>query len=152
MSVVLLVEGVALREAVVYFENRELAVIPLSKFRVVGGYAEKRGEGYAAIVVDSSRGNPGWRDIDTEASRHALQKNQPVADGIFYVVVKDGFGREVRFEIEYPKWTRTEKEDRFTYRNRWWDKASGGTVISGEGAWTDEMTGKICFNASACGP
>jgi hypothetical protein len=115
------VEGQALKQAEFRFENRTLNSIPLTEG--AGTYPEKVWNGAAMIVVQTTRGNPGWRDIDVDAAMENLwgEKNMPNADGVFYVVVKDGFGRSTRFDIEYQKWQHsvTTSGNTTTTENRW---------------------------------
>ena len=140
-SVVLLVHGTSLTTADLFFENRFLRSI------VLGGsdssFAEKFGTGWAALVVDTTRANPGWLDVFIWGEREALMtKDMPVADGVFYFLVRDAFGRASRFDIEYEKW-KLETQGKVTVRtietrNRWWDPSSAGTSASGEGPWTNQ--------------
>ena len=142
-SVVLYVEGQVLKQAEFRFENRTISSIPISESS--SAYPGKISGNTAILVVATTRGNPGWLDIDIAAARQGLWiKDMPDADGVFYVLVRDGFGRATRFDIEYEKWKRevsktgnTEKtEAKYTYRNRWWDKQSGGTSLVGDGPYT----------------
>lgn len=146
-SVVILVEGQALKQADFWFENRVLGTIPL--VQGAGTYPEKFSAGKAIIVVQTTRGNPGWQDINTGSARQSLLKDMPIADGIFYITVKDGFGRSTRFDIEYQNWAfstvksggYTTTSESFRYKNRWWDKNSNGTSIFGNDKYTNEGSG-----------
>ena len=146
-SVVLFVEGLALRTAQLFFENRGLKTVPLTK--EAGGYPEKYGPGSAAVVVQTTRSNPGWLDIDLWDERKKLWRGDiTIGDGIFYLVVRDAFGRDTRFDIEYQKWSRTVAStpnlnngrtatEAFEFRNRWWTTNGGGTSVLGEGDWSN---------------
>ncbi|NKE71317.1 hypothetical protein [Candidatus Manganitrophus noduliformans] len=146
-SVILLIEGAALRTAQLFFENRGLKTIPLTQ--EAGSYAEKYGPGRAAVVVETTRNNPGWRDVDLWDERKKLWRGDiPSGDGVFFLVVRDGFGRDTRFDIEYQKWSRIVTStpnanngrtatETFEFRNRWWTKNDGGTSVSGEGDWSN---------------
>jgi hypothetical protein len=103
VSIVLYVQGVALSEAALRFENKTLRSIPLGS---KNDFAEKAGADFAVVVIASNRKNPGWVDFDRQASRLRIQASEGVmeGDGIFYVAIKDDFGRETRFDIEYQKW------------------------------------------------
>jgi hypothetical protein len=135
-SFVLLVTGVLLKEAEFRFENRSISVIPLVASST--SYPEKIKNGEAILVIETNRGNPGWQDIDIDATRVSLwEKDMPNADGVFYVIVRDGFGRSTRFDIEYEKWERSETtynnttytEHRFEWQNHWWSPNSNGTDV-----------------------
>jgi len=104
-SVVLSIEGVGLDTATLMFEDSSIRSIPLS---LEGGRPpEKASEASALLVMDTTRGNPGWRDVNISAERDALWKgSMPRADGTFYFLVRDAFGRSVRFDIDYENWTR----------------------------------------------
>jgi hypothetical protein len=127
-SVILLIEGAALRTAQLFFENRGLKTIPL--IQEAGSYAEKYGPDRAAVVVETTRNNPGWRDVDLWDERKKLWRGDiPRGDGVFFLVVRDGFGRDTRFDIEYQNWSRIVKStpnanngrtatETFEFRNR----------------------------------
>ena len=141
VSTVLMIEGISLNEASVYFENIKLGSLPLK--RTTGGFAEKIGTGYALIVVDTTRTIAGWQDVDLLAlTLRALEKTGE-ADGIFYVLATDDFGRSVRFDIQYAKWRRIASpvpvlsQLEVTSQNRFWDKAGSGTKLSTPGPWTE---------------
>lgn len=158
VSTVLLIEGISLKEAELYFENVKLNTIPLK--RVAGGFSEKTGAGYALVVIDTTRIIAGWQDVNLLASTMRALDKTGDADGIFYLLAIDDFGRSVRFDIQYEKWRRistplpipppapgappappgpphaiTQLE--VTSQNRIWDKASNGTTLQTPGAWTE---------------
>ena len=142
-SIVLFITGVALREAALYFENKLVTTVPLGN---KGAYPDKFGEGWAMVVIETTRGNPGWRDIDLTTARETIwQKEYPVADGVFLIAVKDAYGRSTRFDIEYQNWTRVQTNDgvytKFYMRNRWWDPQSNGVSVRGAGNWSNEGNG-----------
>jgi hypothetical protein len=145
-SVVLHVTGVGLDQAFLMFENTQLAAFPLTKEG--GSDPGKSGENYAYVVTDSTRGNPGWRDINVSQEREKLQKDQlPKADGVFYLVVKDVFGRRVRFDIEYDDWdvevatnnpgNTCSIRGNLLSKSRRWDKNSDGTSVVGTLPFTE---------------
>jgi hypothetical protein len=105
-SIVLLIEGVGLETAKLMFEDGFIRDYPLT---VEKGLAPQKGsETSAFIVLDSTRGNPGWRDVNVRAEREALWiEKMPKADGIFYFLVHDVFGRDVRFDVLYANWSRS---------------------------------------------
>lgn len=107
VSTVLSLEGTDLDTATFYFEDASLGTISLRSGDAA--YPEKRGQNSAVIVIDSNRKNPNWIDFDRRAFIRTLMNGKyPDADGIFYVTIKDVFGRTERFDIEYCKWTSTE--------------------------------------------
>jgi hypothetical protein len=72
----------------------------------------------------------------------------PKADGVFYFLVDDVFGRDTRFDLEYVSWDppdckatsgqgdRPSLTERIHYyRNRIWDSATSGTSVSGAQKW-----------------
>ena len=71
-STVLYIRGQALTEAVLYFENNRVQTIPLQPD--VGSFPEKTGDGFALVVVETTRSNPGWLDIDIDAEINKLSK------------------------------------------------------------------------------
>jgi hypothetical protein len=58
---------VGLDRADIMFENMKIAEMALS--RAGGQYAEKAGDDFAMIVVDTTRGNPGWQDVNRARMR-----------------------------------------------------------------------------------
>ncbi|MGO8369093.1 hypothetical protein ACC808_11715 [Rhizobium ruizarguesonis] len=149
-SIVLYIEGTSLREATVFFEGRQIKVIPLSDpGRAKDG---RYTDDHAILVIDTNRGNPGWMDIDLQNLTLDLTKDMPSADGIFYVVIRDGFGREKRFDIVYEEWrswvdngnaNKTLRFANVVIKNRWWDVHSSGTNATGSGPWSLNDTGRI---------
>lgn len=147
-SVALQIIGVALREAALYFENRLIKKIPLT--RESGTYPDKISFDRALIIVQTNRGNPGWLDVDLDAARSESVAEMPKADGIFYINVTDGFGRTTRFDVEYSKWEHvettgdgtTQLKETWIRRNRWWATKSDGTKVTGAGDWTYDANGK----------
>lgn len=105
-SIVLLLEGVGLQTAKLMFEDTSVSPeIPLAIS--AGRSPEKASDSSALLVIETTRGNPGWQDIDIVSARANLWKSSmPRADGTFYVLVKDAFGRSARFDIDYENWTR----------------------------------------------
>jgi hypothetical protein len=85
---------------------------------------------------------PEWLDVDTWKARNEFWENKlPSADGVFYLLVHDAFGRETRFDIEYQKWsrvvsrsdpTRCKIDANYFAQNRWWQVGTGGTSVSGD--------------------
>ncbi len=144
-SVVLNISGVALREASLYFDNKFIRKIPLT--RDLNAYPDKISADHALIVVQTTRGNPGWLDVDIDAERAGLH-DMLSADGIFYISALDGFGRTTIFDIEYEKWERTEimingqpsSVEKYTRRNRWWDPSTSGTKVTAPGTWTYDVS------------
>lgn len=103
VSTVLYLEGIGLEKATFYFEGVDLGGVALRPSSSVP--SEKRGPGFAAIVTSSNRTNPGWVDFDIESFvQKLMNKDHPDADGIFYIVVTDVFGRSARYDVEYVKW------------------------------------------------
>lgn len=145
VSAVLYVDGVGLKDARLFFENQELKIIPLT-FQA-GGFPNKYSPTSAFIVIATTRSNPGWRDVDMEAESKKLMRNSmPKADGAFYVLIEDQFGRSVRADLAYFSWkfTQTDRpnnrvfEDfRYTWRQRWWDPATNGTMLDGTDPWSE---------------
>jgi hypothetical protein len=144
-SIVLYVEGRGLKEAILCFENRQLKIVPLTSG--VNTYPTKFTDSGVGIVIESTRGNPGWIDVDLPGSRSELwSKDMPIADGVFYVKIRDVFGRSISFDLEYSKWQRTQTKsgsvttitEKYQYRNRWWDSDSNGTSVSGDKPFSDE--------------
>jgi hypothetical protein len=152
-SVALKINGVGLREARIYFEERLLKKVP---FVAQGSFPEKFGKDYALLIVDSTRHNVGWRDVDTDALRASLWFNDlPRADGVFYAEVLDAFGRTARFDISYEKWNvavskeggmETTKADLFI-KNKWWLPNSPGTSLRDPGPWSSDFHFKISVRA-----
>src|SRR5262249_44870446 len=112
-----------------------------------GRAPDKTGDHYNIVVIDTTRGNPDWRDIDTWSARGDLWKAKlPRADGIFYILVHDFFGRETRFDIENQNGSRAVSkpdpttcviDEDFKAQNRWWQATTNGTSASGPEPFTD---------------
>lgn len=141
-SIVLLIKGEALKSAVLYFEDVRLGELPLATGVIT--YPAKRGEDFAFLVIRSTRENPGWIDFDLDSYRESLWiETLKTADGIFQVAVHDEFGRVTRFDVEYQKWSRSERvaqgryvlNEVFSYRNRWWE--AEGTSIASDSSWSE---------------
>jgi hypothetical protein len=136
-SVILLVEGQSLKQAEFRFENQLISTIPLIDNG--GAYPGKIVGDQAAIVLETNRKNPGWQDVDIQQSQYSFEdKDLPEADGVFYILVKDAFGRSTRFDLEYAKWSQTkvtaEDGEVTTYRKgstrtRWWDPDGNGLSL-----------------------
>lgn len=143
VSAGLRIYGASVVEANVYFEDRLVKTIPL---RLESG-SDKTGKRFpdgAILIVQSSRSNPGWVDINVEELRTSLLSEIPKGDGIFYVEIVDAFERVTRFDLEYQKWDyqissdvsgRTKASLSVFMRNRWWDPSSGGATLTGVGNW-----------------
>ena len=139
------ISGVALREASLYFDNKFVGDYLLT--RDLNAYPDKISADHALIVVQTTRGNPGWLDVDIDAERAGLH-DMLSADGIFYISALDGFGRTTIFDIEYEKWERTEimingqpsSVEKYTRRNRWWDPSTSGTKVTAPGTWTYDVS------------
>ncbi|MBL8177880.1 MAG: hypothetical protein JNK48_24600 [Bryobacterales bacterium] len=149
-SVALRIAGQGLREAALFFENKLIKTIPLT--RGLNSFPDKIGDDWAIVIVQTNRANPGWLDVDLVAERNALWiKEMPKADGVFYLNVTDAFGRVTRFDLEYQSWERAEipgngrprVKERSIRRNRWWDAKSGGTKVTGPGPWTYDRTASV---------
>jgi hypothetical protein len=171
-SAVLSISGVGLRDANFKFEDTAIKSVPLT---VAGGLSpEKHGEDSAMIVVDTTRGNPGWRDVSLPEELRKLQEKITKADGIFYFSVHDEFGRETRFDFQYVRWdaprcfesqgqsdTDLPKGTSITtrshdYRNMLWDSETNGTHLrdvksfADEGTVTDQVQfGKGCKDSTS---
>lgn len=131
----LLIEGVALAAADLYFEERLIRSIPLRSDTQV---PDKFGTGWAFLILATTRENPGWRDIDLDAERNQLIANGlTAADGVFYVQVRDSFGRRSRFDLEYQAWSGGAN---FSSRNRWWQANSNGVSVAGSNDWSVDVT------------
>jgi hypothetical protein len=137
-SVVLYISGLGLERAVLMFDTTQIREVPLS---AAGGRPPgKAGDNFALLVMDTTRGNPDWRDIDTSVEYSALKSKFPKADGAFYVLVRDAFGRNTRFDIEYHDWgSRTYRYQQVcrtnashAWRNSWWDPTSPGVTVTGD--------------------
>ena len=141
-SIVLLIEGVALTDASLFFENRVIKTVSL--VRGADAFPEKVGENQALIVLETTRMNPGWRDVDLAAVREALWASEmPQASGVFYLVVRDGFDRTIRVDLEWQRWSRREVKsgavyvevfEEWTERNRWWNAEDNNLL--GDGNWS----------------
>jgi hypothetical protein len=148
VSAVIYIEGEGLKSADLYFENQILQTFPLRLSR--DSFQQKFTPKGSFLVIESNKGNPGWIDIDLTKHRHTLWSDKPyyVADGVFYILVSDVFGRTRRFDIEYENWVRLELSDKTskqfwsetTRRNRWWDLESDGVSVAGQGNWTLNRT------------
>lgn len=150
-SVVLFINGPNLASAELFFENIYIRSVPITK--APDRFDEKYpSNNEAMLVVDSTRPMPGWRDVNLEDERVKLWKQEhPVAEGTFYLKVKDGLGREVRFDIEQYRWSRTIGEmpgqsgrfqiEEFASRHRWWDPNSAGTNLKGNGLFYQDRAG-----------
>jgi hypothetical protein len=165
-SVVLRIEGVGLTEAKLYFDTTAVTTIALGGEK--NTLAGKAGDGFAVIVLETTRHSPGWQDIDIKkqiddqvAKNTTLGNGPQQSDGVFYVLVRDVFGRDTRFDIESEKWFEVHERAQICdvgpfgaliandpdgneqydlihreHRNRWWDSQSGGTSVKGTGKWT----------------
>lgn len=134
-SAVLNIQGSSLKEAVLFFENIKLKVIPLQKG--TAKFGAKVGDAFALIVTNTTRTFPKWLDVDIKGIRDSLMRSVlPNAEGTFYVIVKDLFNRMIRFDIEYSKWTYSltndpgDLKDNINYLSyiNWWDKKSNGIL------------------------
>ncbi len=148
-ATVLQIEGQNLVSADIYFGNHKVTADTENLIKT--DYPEKQGGNTYMLVLDSTRMNQGWRDINLDQIRETLWSDKyPEADGVFFLVVKDRFGRNTRFDIEYQKWKRekTTNTDNsepsnsvrttLVKRNRWWDPNSSGTTVAGAGSWSLE--------------
>ena len=131
VSAVLYVRGQALKHAEIYFVNRLLSTIPLRKSEAK--FPEKIGNDFATIVTATTRTYPGWQDVDIDKLRKELANaDLPTADGMFYVLIVDEFGRKVKFDICHSGWGVTEGDNNtkfgtYTEYIDWWDPNSNGT-------------------------
>ncbi|MCG7518563.1 hypothetical protein [Ruegeria sp. Ofav3-42] len=66
----LYIEGVALTEAEIFFENVALGTVPQKDSP--GSFQGKFGDEFAVIVVRTTRSNPGWLDVDIPKLREEL--------------------------------------------------------------------------------
>jgi hypothetical protein len=159
-SIILYIEGSVLSEATLWFDGRLIRKLVLNT-------AERKGDGrygdtFAAVVVSTNRANVGWWDVNLDKEALDLSKSMPKGDGKFYITVKDGFGREARFDIEYVSWdVQTEllfNENRIkkrrTYlhkRNQWWESDSSGASLAETGAWSTNGTAIIYIETAVQG-
>jgi hypothetical protein len=148
-STVLLIEGPALLSAVLHFENLTLDSVPIPLKLQTGGFPDKYGTDSAIVVFRTNRGNPGWRDYNllSETSRLA-RGGMHTADGWYWLEVRDAYGRETRFDLEYQKWRWVPPQPRngriwfldgilyHERRNRWWDPEGNGTSCRSSSPWT----------------
>jgi hypothetical protein len=156
LSVALQVTGEALEEARLYFEDRHLKTVPLDD----PAWPQKLGPDYRLLIVDSVRGNPGWVDFDLDRERAILSVGDDAtmrrADGVFYVIVVDGFGRKTRFDIGYQGWNATrgpsDKDQsrvviasEIIVRNSYWLDESE-TTFDADGPWTTNNTFQAVLN------
>lgn len=128
-STVMLIEGVGLKEAQLFSENKPIEAILL--VRQASSYPDKFGPGWAFIVIDSTRLNPDWRDINIPEKIIDLAKGVLDANGTFYVEIVDEFGRRQRVDISYVAWRGYRISDREQWvqileTNNWWDPQSNG--------------------------
>jgi hypothetical protein len=144
-SAVLAIEGVGLKQARLFFEDTPLKTIPLTF--TAGGFPSKYTPNSALIVLATTRGNPGWLDLDFEAEAKKLMHGvMPKADGVFYALVEDQFGRQVRVDLAYFAWgdakipipDREREMFKITWRHRWWDPATDGTTLTGPSPWSEQ--------------
>ncbi|MBZ0144621.1 MAG: hypothetical protein K8F56_13675 [Rhodocyclaceae bacterium] len=109
VSTVLYLEGSGLATATFFFEDVELGRVSLTSADHLNH--EKVGPEWAAVVTSSNRQNPGWIDFDIRKSIRTLMNDQhPNADGIFFIVVEDVFGRRARFDVIYLRWQSRETD------------------------------------------
>ncbi|MEZ0605694.1 hypothetical protein ACAX43_26525 [Paraburkholderia sp. IW21] len=146
-SAVIMINGTGLDHATLMFEDTGIRTYPLSVSQ--GQTPEKATETSSFLVVDSTRGNPGWRDINTSAEREALwTSTMPKADGVFYLLVYDVFGRKTRFDIDYQHWYHIASKDgsncflneSYTVEDRWWIPGGSGTSVAGTGPFSRAYT------------
>jgi hypothetical protein len=142
-SIVLYVEGVGLEDALVFFEGQQLADLPIAPGS--SPFPGKIGDGFASLVIETTRPDPKWRDINLETLMiHLSNTGLPAGDGVFYVVIRDALGRETTFDLRYVKWETSMWSDKqrvlslYDFRDRWWDPNSGGTSVHGSGNWTED--------------
>jgi hypothetical protein len=160
-SVVLYIEGTKLRDATLYFQGKQLARVVLNTESRRGDH--RYSEAAAAIVVATNRMNDDWWDVNIDKETVEMSKSRKAGDGIFYVTVRDGFGRERRFDLAYRAWfvvTRNILENQsdpkevkiFVHkRDRWWAQDFSGTKLSGDGgAWSTDAWASA-FNANIVG-
>ncbi len=152
-SIALVIYGQALKTADLFFENRRLKTFSLERNNE--SFTEKYGDGYVAIIIQSTRSIIGWLDIDLNEERRKMWiKDVPKGDGTFFLLVRDAFGRQNRFDIEYQKWSRAVENKagdnplkiehvNYAFRNRWWNFPGSGTLLSGDGPWTNTGTAEI---------
>jgi hypothetical protein len=137
VSTVLFIEGAGLDKATFYFEGVDLGGVSLRPDGAA--YPEKRKIDSASIVITSNRSNPNWVDFDiTSFIRKLINGQYPEADGVFYIVLKDVFGRTSRVDVAYLKWTSSEVNTSqgkmrrlgyFEHRSRAWDPDSDGISL-----------------------
>lgn len=147
LSVVLFVEGVGLKTASLKFEQEELAP-PIQLDEPTRRKAGKAGEGWGLLVLQSTRLQADWIDFNPRISELKFREKVFQGDGVIYVLIRDVFGRDARFDVAYVKWKTTapikhESIDGLlcvTFSdystNRWWDSRSAGVSAGGEGNWT----------------
>jgi hypothetical protein len=134
-SVVLAVDGTALKQAVFYFENTLLKTIPLDTNG--SGFPEKSSDARSLIVLQTTRRLVGWEDASIYDEYAAMiNKGIDKADGNFYFEVIDQFGRSTRFDIAYKSWRRTDDCLVLTDKNNFWDPNSNGTNVTARNEWT----------------
>ncbi len=146
-SIVVQIDGFALKEALLYFESTLISNEPIDLQSSERKAAGKLMDNAAIIVIDTTRGNPFWRDVNTDSYREKVWETEiKKADGTFRLIVRDLFGRETRFDLEYQNWEHhtckdsspSVEEYSYSFRNRRWEEPAGGMDLSKEGPYSDE--------------
>ncbi len=134
LSTVLYINGVGLRTATFYFEDKILAEVDVSNNSSI---ANKKGNSSSTFVVlETVRAQPGWRDFDPYALiNDSIKAGTKEGDGYEYVVIEDVFGRHQRFDLAYATWWQGSTAlcqgiHGGSFRHWWWDAATDGSVKS----------------------
>ena len=147
-SGILYIQGTKLSTALLYFQGNLLDSIVLDTDQRRGDnrYTEQA----AALIVETSRVNDNWWDINIDKQVVNMTKSKKAGDGVFYIRVRDGFGRERRFDIAYVQWRVIEypvlmdqeyPKSVDTYirkRHRWWDQNSSGIGVNEGVPWSTD--------------
>jgi len=131
-SIVLDIEGIGLKEASLYFEDRKLSTLDLKR---IAGFPGKSSGEHTFVILYTTRDYSGWLDIDLPRIRNHLARELPKADGVFYFDIFDEFGRHSRIDISYEKWSSVDAANKdgtqttrsFQAWNNWWETGSDGT-------------------------
>lgn len=131
VSIVARVQGDGIISATPYFEGKPIGapILLNEENRKTSGKVAKD---YAFVVLRTTRQNPGWLDINLDASREKLWSGDiPNGDGVFSIAIEDAFGRQTKADIEYGKWTsyseavcdnkKTHSVKKYIFRNRLWN-------------------------------
>lgn len=134
ISEVAILKGSALSKVELWFEDWKVDEVDLSGPSPIP--TKNLPEGARMLVLSSTRPTPGWVDLRLARTVALMSShNTRAAEGTAYLLVRDAFGRQIRFDLAYLKMTCSRinnRSDSFTLvRHRWWGADDTATTLAG---------------------